>query len=940
MSDLQFSEDELYRDLIIEVLRILGYPKDMTPSNIKGKGLDDFCTELGKYIGCNAKMDQKTIRKHLQDQYDEGMLNNSLFAAAWLIDQGLLTSDQVGMIVTSTSKKNLPFWMNYVRYVKNPSLINLKLAEIADKQMPAKKLHEMFSNFNLVNIYQRPSLIANFVRLSLSSPIIKVEGMSGCGKTYFIKSIEKHFKSTGQYANIFWKPVFKGYTLDVFVKEFEQYISLGTMSPNLSKAIKICEYLQSSHSLLVFQNMEGSDDESFRDFFEFIGKRSGRTRIIIISNFSAKFSFIRPSQTFLIKSYNTNELQELLRQNAIVLDQPAFDELLKKTDGIPVYVWTFVEQVAYDSDALNNLLDLPDVKNWANRNLSKLSDDEQRLLHCLSVYNDVFSLQTADAMGLSLRIKQPRDSFFRLRDNFFIESTGDGILRICGDSTYLFENQFNLDQISIAHEAIGDYLWPYNRFADGDSFSIENLLTILRAITHFQKAGTFKKSQRYLLKIIDTLKKKGLNHYAISCIQGEPPANLQNNPWLVWHCAHCYYITGAFWKSIELLRDCMEIAFLRMKNEKRNEDLTAFFLKSVMLFAEIAATALSYTEGIALLTAGLSMFQPDELEFNLKMHALSILSWFYLRTGAEEESMSINQNILADSFATNEQSKGVANARIGIIHLRDLNVAAAEQSLSSAIKSFRDFDDKRGLCWSLRWWLKCQTYKEPLAEIPVNLMDDVLQYAKESDLFADDYFEWLKEFDEKVSDNYCKGLLNAEIERVSLKLHELTYSLEQESLIKTVRQILARIDPPHSFNYRIYNKPFVQSSLPSDSKAIHSFINKVAKNPIFFLENLFIKDAKTVFASYQNNKVIGELIKKCSGEASQIIDTYIKPNLQLIKDRWEPDDSIKFHYARILQYAGAVDESLLLLMAVRQENYNFNFFNISANCYRKKRNFR
>lgn len=798
-------------------------------------------------------------------------------------------------------------------------------------------LSKLFYDSKSEDSFDREHYITKALILINQYPVLYVDGLKGIGKTSFAKSLQNTVLKRKLYKSVFWKDITEGSTLDIFIREIEEHISLDGYGYNLkAKAKYFIRYLQTNDVLLILQYYDTSEDTSLLDFFEEIENPNDIARIILIQNSGVSPSSKIPEQTISIKCYNKEETSARLFKNNIILDEVLLEKLLKKTDGLPFYIDIFIKLYKSASGEQHRLIDdlllSINAQNWLSRFLKGFSVNERNLLQILSLYNLPFDINTVIDLGNRIGILRADLLFDKIKDVIYLRKVGDNSWFV---PPYISEHY--LSTLRPEYENIsGEYIISTIKHYKGKNYTILELQHICKAIKHFQRARNFKMSSRYFSNNAKILKRFVLYHSILDITKNEIELNSYKNGWMHWHYAHACYITGQFTESYNHILLCVDIALEKESNYIRAQDKVSFTIKTFQLYSDIINIFLSYQDALAIFAKALTIFDLSSFDISLRSQALSTLSWLYIKSGYIDIGIEINESSLSAQEILLDTNVAVAKTRIGVAYTYLQKTKKAEKYLSDAIKLFKKIPDYRALAWASLYYSKCMFIAKQDKEAMESLKI-CLEINNDNRLYDSDYRNELsfikKTF--RIKDKYISELLKSELNRIEIKEKDLKQLEPKGLLISNHANIIEKLNlkSEYTFNYKALIQPIEHKNIKMNSLLSISTAKEVARNPLPYLERLFKDNASKIFAVKQYNKNISRALENIT-YSDFILKKYLVPNLEIIINLIDYRSSVKLLYASSLEYAGAYQDSIRLLNNIPEKHRKFDYFNTLANCYR------
>lgn len=858
----------------------------------------------------------------------------------------ILSKTNFSNFLTLINKSNTPKLNNEKDEFKSPDLPmsahskTMKRNEV--KAVNYYPFDDLFFTPPWDQIIERKKELSKLESLSKKWRLILIDGVLGSGKSYLLKSFQEKCVKLNLYNRVFWKQVEDNLTLDILIAEIETKLSLGSLSLQ-KKAARLLDYMEENKFLLVLDDFEKAHEGSFQNFLRYAVELKGSSSIIIIANNKAKFNFIKDSNRFLVEGLSIEQTENILKKNKILLSKRQHEQIFRLTDGLPFYIDIFIQLSKngkiLDGSTTNKLLVQHDIKNWVFELSRQLTTEENRLLGVLCLINESFTTKDILEVAKKLNLLDIDNSFESLQNYHIVQRTAEDkwkVLQIICDT---FKLKIDIKEKAKIHTSIAEHWICSVEINKTGNLKIAEIWRVCNGIAQYQLAGNFKNSNTELKKIIPILKRYNLYPQLFKLLQHEIEHNQFRDIWFDWHFSHSCFVTGRINEFYVSISKCLELAFDKINNSQQTKLYKTFFIKTMLLYTEFVGSWINYSDAQNILTTSLSIFKPMDLDYKLRSHAISILSWFYIKTSAFEKASLINRNILKDSYDENKQSIAIANTRLGIISFLSKDYETAALILDNANKKFKDHVDYRGYAWSLTY-LSMSLYLLRKKEAIPKMITSIIEIHQEIGYFDKEYLDWLDFFKNSNIDKPVKELVKKELNQISQKYSDIMAYLKSSMIDKEIVALLNRVTTlsKNLFSFRDYVAPVTESTIPMRSELSKTLIKNIKNKPENFLMEIYSKPLNEVFKNIQTNKIITECMK-LAGYRIEILSKLIFPALQLIKTQIDYKDSIKLHYAYALQCSGENEYALNLLDVVREEYRHFYYYNIKANCFRSLRIF-
>jgi tetratricopeptide (TPR) repeat protein len=918
---------------------------DVDPAELDSKSLREMKSIIESVTGLSKPITEKTLRKYFRaTEYDHSFNNISFLAAVWLCEKARrITKEECKEFYRNEIRTSSHYYNEYLKAITEESSIEEPgTVPPTETKRPVSDeltlLDPLFNTPDFDQVFERTVHMDALFELTNRRSLVVVDGISGVGKKHLVRSLQNKLLASGRYERILWKYIEKNYSLETFINEVNEKLKF-TETPFSSKAQQFVEFLKTNQVLVVFYGVENADEASFEDFFKNIALGSGNSQILLIRNTLKKFPFIAAKNLLPLNGYSLDELTSLFEQRGLPFSDSDAISFIQISDGLPFYIDLMINASTKARNKEDHLsitaLSIGEleykVKEWCQH----LNDHDKNLLHLLSILQIPFTGEEVNSLGAKIGLENVDQSFKSLRDCHIVKMVSNNRWKIIGPVALYFRTKYDVKENARLHEIIGDHLSicpspSLLKRLDQQHLSIQS-----DALTHYILAAKFEKSSPYLDPIIILLKKFNLYPKLYELLKLEIANNPGHDHWIKWHFAHCCFLMGHFQECNTTLTTCIDLASRWFKDQKQQpEPGIPFFIKTFQLFSELVDETIPGVDAKALLINVLSLFYPTELIWNIRAHALSVLSGYFEKKAEYTVSKSINENLLKEDYDGTTQSKAVTYTHLGIVQYGTGNYPSAEEWFTKAINNFNEAVDFRGLAWSMAYLVLCKIKQ---GQLNVNEeINTILAIRREGKLFDPEYKNWLALVKAGLQDDRVKSKMEAELETVTTEEKLIVQNTPADSIQRTLKEVkdfLNRV-PKDSFVFESFINPVSETDYPLDSKLKKSMRKKIRRDPFSYLEKIQKKDPGEIFSSEKDNKTIIECLNFYEFR-EKILKDLVLPNLQYIIDLDEKFDDSKTGYARELHNAGDQDNALKLLAAVNEKNQLFLYLNTKANCLRK-----
>lgn len=939
-------QQERVLGLVTELFELTSNLQHIT--DIKGASLGSFnklADEMDSEINANKEFGGPYISgKSIQSFIKDGILpkktvHDKLAAYRLYLSDKTIWTQQLLLkkLLTKTEYRKDYFWREYLKFDKS-------------RRKPVGQLQEQdqFGKFTSIpNKFLRKDYFNRLANLANTQFLLIIEGVTGSGKTELLTAFVEESKKTQSYKTIIQPTISENYTFDMLLADQEALSIKETLSPGV-KVDKLIQLLLSEDILLVLDNFENVQEDSFAILVEKAATLQGKVRVVISHNERFKMLYSRPKNILHIEGYSSAELKEVLSQNEIEIDAVAMQLILSKTDGIPFAVDIFIELAKssyFNIDKkIESLTIDEDYRGWIASILNSLDPKHRKLLETLSLIEGEFTAVDALSIGELIGFADPKPIVEGLADKLILSQTQVGtnvFLRMLKPVHEYVGTLHITEEVKRRHILLANYFWPQVNFAKKKQYDQQDLVLIVKAIGHLQKAGNFHSAEYYLNYCLKFLKRFGMYQSIIGITKYQFENQKDHSMRMHWEYAHATFVTGHTGLAYSIILPLISNHFNKNLNGSSGETydkLIASTIKYLQLYCEVLEQLDKPGLALSLLLDSITLFDITEYDWQLRSHAVSVIAWLYFKHGDVEKSIEINSDLLND-LDISVRGKAIACTRLGIALLEQGEVDTAEKNFHKAFELFNNerHKDIRALVWCSRYQA-LSLYKRGLHLQADIHLEYCLTNSAQLGLYENEYRSMLPIFkDYLVSENLIT-MLDKEINRTNERYKRNCSYLEQVDVQEDYERIKVLVGDrkDEKFDYRALLKPIDHTPKPIRSRASRSVINRAKSDPLTVIENIFARkqDLKSIFGCHFYNKLITECLK-ASENKSEILDKYIIRNISVISEQNNMQDDLKFHYARALQYAGDEDHALLLLALIDENNRNLEFHIIKGNCYKK-----
>lgn len=914
---------------------------DSDPASVGGKSLDPIMTEIERLTGISNPMTRKTLMKYLRaEEYDPAWGSIGLLAALWLYNAKLLTREDCRTFYKKSENRNSPhYWNEYLRTVTNETRVE------EPGTVPIEETTALYDDLNAVDgLFRMPDMTDPIERTRYLDDLfdrtnrqrlVVVDGISGAGKKSLVKSLQHKLIHSRRYRGVWWKHIDTNYSLDNLISEVSSKVKLNG-GLTIRRPEEFVDFLKANELLLVLYGIENAEP-SFEYLFKMLSRGTGNAQVLLIRENLTVFEFIESKNRLLIDGYTPEEITRLCEKQNISIPDEVLSDFLRESDGLPFYIDLLIRRYANEdkSDLSNSLLYLEDIEHKIEKEwCSKLTGEEKELLQVLSVFETKFLPHDCHQLSLKIGITNYRQAFKRLQDYHVIRRVSNIEWKVIAPVAEYFREKYNINNIPQLHNIVGDYK-SQNLDHRNIRFNKDLLLKQAECISHYHRGGNFLKVNHIFETIIPWLKQHNLYLTLYKLLDFEVKNNVKKDGWKRWHLAHCCLMLSKFDECLSHISKCIDIAFSWYRDNTKTYDRVPFFIKTLQLFSELVARTFSVDEAYKILSYSLSLFEITELEWQLRSHALSVLSFYHEKKEEFSKSEFINKVLLEEEFGGFTRSQAVAHTHLGIVNYHQQKYSTAEEHFLKAKSYFDEVIDLRGSAWSTSYLVLCGIKLERKDLSP--LVNRVIGIKGPEQAADEDYNNWLKILLTELNDESLLPVLESAYAHSTEKLRLAAKNIPAGEIEREIRRVMVffnrRYKKPLEFEALI--NPFGESNLPPESRLEQSVIRGIRKEPYIYLKRIEEKSIDQIFNSKTNNKILIGCLRFYD-YTDDILKRIILPNLDYIISLDKTYDEIKIEYARILHNVGNQDDALRILGSISEENQRFLYLTTKANCLRKK----
>ncbi|QKJ32866.1 tetratricopeptide repeat protein [Mucilaginibacter mali] len=936
---------KLFDDLIEMLLET----KNLDRNKLSNKQLADFSFQIQSELDWEKACSVRTLKKYIEHGFSSKDYYKNQLAAVWLYhSKEGYDLDVIRRYLKNNRISDSRYWDAYLKkFTIQLELEHAMLESVKHAELESLKPFAL-RRFN--HPFRRKSYYNALEDARGKNKVVFIEGSPKTGKTFIVSDFLTEAIEKGVYRRVLWTTCDDNYTLTSFLGDFSREIYTLKSPTDYGKITEAFEYIREKDFIAVFDDFEKANLYTFLDFLNSFSHFVGLARLFIIQRKNEKLNVSTGANKIEITPFDRLELTELLKTKKFPIVPAIIQDILTWTTGLPYFIMQYLNKIGIQED-INDLykkpLNFTTMERQVSEIIERINESENELLRILCVLNEPFKLDTLLFFTNEINYTFADDTIHKLYQENIIQTIGAGFFELSGTV-----REFLLPLISIEnkvkyHALSGKFLLSDNKESNDSDSDGEVAKRNYKAITHFQQAGNFKLALS-LIKSKVALFKSNLMYSQLDVLlrnQRDNQVKSQIEPfyydiWLDYHLAHAAFIAGRFDEGVDYIYHCLDRSLKMKPYDLRNQDCISFFIKSFQLYSDYLDTLIDHQIARQVLEHTLALFKPRELEWNLRLHAISLLSGYFILDGEFEKALEINENTLQDAIILSQQIIGVAHIRIGMIYLKQKDNNRAVSHLQKAHDLLIAFGDRRAALWSARYLAKGLYRKGDLKDF--SLIRGVLETCSEANLNPPDYLSWLNYFRKEPELIEFVELFERERERVTQLIAEKKNVAESKKVKEKAAEYISILKNKavEGFSYKSYAKPFENNAIKIDSLSVTSFSNKVQKVAVPYFESLFKrKSIESIFSYHLNNAIIKDCLL-LGEKGKEIMDRFIFPNLAYLKnDLTDPADSIRMLYARTFEAAGETNAAFEMLSIIKPENYPNDFFNIKANCYSREGNF-
>ncbi len=794
----------------------------------------------------------------------------------------------------------------------------------------------MFSHPKPKPTIRRQRVWDSLVEAAKVYSILVVSGDSGCGRTCLITDFVISSIQSGFYSKCLWYTVFDHSSFENLILELHASgLPVAGQTPRL-RMLALIDVLESRDIVLVLDDFKWIEtDQKFNDLFSLLEERSDKARIILATNQKAHSAFKTKRATIELLGFDEVEVREIFSKHDIAITSKELKELRSKTNFLPQGIKIVIDiHQKKKLDVLtileNELKGDDSYFSWNEKNLSALTAQERAMLQYLACVEGRFNVEIVNLLIKNLQISFPPEINNWAKGVIVLTTYSDGESWSMPDFLRTYLRTTISAKIKTEIDAgLAIFYWSKYESEHNDVKSDigKQLYFGFKACKHYQEARNYGASAFVLKQIAHKAKPLGLYEQFLPLAKNEIENNPNRSLWIDFHFCHCCQITGEYNTSLQYLVPLLMTKFMTKQHDTENINL---HLKCTMLFAELISD-LGYDKyALQVLRGCVDAYDVNKLEFSTAMQMISLVGWFYLRIEQYSEAEEILEKQVKEVKLINDLwGAAVSSTRLGILSYRKKKYVEAVTYLVDSYKCFASdyVRDRRGEAWASSYLGLCylRIHETDKAE---EFIINAITIHREVNAIDREHSVILSEYLDLVKNENLRGVINAELDRIKVKIVNNRITQKNVLLIDQVIKLTSEPTNPREFNF----SPMLMfanhgKGIKMDSYYVHSYIAKAKKeNYSTVITNLFNEYKVESFFYYPLcNKVISEFSKEDPEVARLWVVPYIKSILITT-------DSIRKHYARVLELAGMPLRALELLAVVTNKDHNY--YTTLGNCHK------
>lgn len=773
------------------------------------------------------------------------------------------------------------------------------------------------------DVIRRDSDLKRLYKAVMEAPIVLVEGVVGSGKSHIVSRFIQTYGRLLYRKFIWYTPPPHG-ELQQFFHELKEYKFDFSGHSDYSITNDFIRFLHTNNLLLVIYDYQLVNYESYLPLIRFSYNNPGPARIILITSSQIDKGY-HSINTVNIEGYADDEALQLLKLHNLTLTENQFKKLKSQTSLLPFAVDLFISLCTSYLYLPDNLLEghLPPhdlIKAWVSCILKSFSEQEKFALQFLSLNDGPFDSSLISwVVDRHLKDINEQNLLSAISKPFLLKWNSDKKLAIFDILIQYYKEVSNPLTKKVIYESLANYYHSIyqDKLADPKSWTAIELINISKACEFYQICGLFDKSNYIITKISLALKLTGQHTLLLKLCDYEIKHNKNRNSWIDLNYAQTCLAVGRVKDSFKILKSLVDtILFMDEKNVNKQ-------IVFIRIFCEALIYLKNYPSALNILFNAFNVLQTHKAKWNVYSHAKSIISYLYILNGETQKAIELNLNLIKEcTMGNHPHGVAIAKTRIGIAYNKEEDYRNAISYLSEAADVFASYDI-RGLSWAKLHLSRAYYELGDISKAESNL-SMALDTQLEHNFIGDDYYDSLCYF-EKLSTN--PDILN----RIILEKKRIA-SIEEHRNIEPEDIVLSEIlEALYLFGTETdgvkdgKSLSFESSNAKIRSPIIKTFVNAASRTPTTLIRKLFEQyEPIHIFSKPLFNKFISEACKR----EPHLILKYIKPFITIIKSK---SDSIKLHYARLLEYNKRVTDALSILDSISRKD-GFNYYNIMANC--------
>jgi hypothetical protein len=480
----------------------------------------------------------------------------------------------------------------------------------------------------------RSNLLSDLHELVTSNPVVSVEGLPGCGKTYLVASYLSPDSAYTKPSSVLWYDTREKESLNDFLTSIETEIKLASLA-NESKCKELLYNLSKNNTLLVIDNYHQVDQSSYSTLISIASRYGAPAHLVLISR--TYIDLIRSSPRIghlRITGFTPEEMKHFLVGRKLKgIGNATIRDLINKTDGLPLAASFFATLVLDFGRSPSELLSgtmLNDerFRMWFDVVLSLIGKKESRLLHILSMCDGPFNIGIVRRLYKDEGITEIDETFEGLQRKYLIQVYSPYRWNVHQLIVMFCTSNLSVEDKRSISLALANYYLAGFQIREGRVLSEEEFFWKIRACKQFQEAGAFNYSERILHDISKTINFRGHYELFIQLSSKEMKQNNRRDKWIDYHHAHFCMITGRLKQSLDVIEPLLYDKEVRGNNKR---------LAFARLYSEVIAAMGNAEVALQNLSGVLDTINIASIKPIVVSQAKSTKAWLLIRLKRYDE---------------------------------------------------------------------------------------------------------------------------------------------------------------------------------------------------------------------------------------------------------------------------------------------------------------